>query len=75
MLYGGTILEIRPTKIPRVIGKNNTMVQQIAAMTKSTIVVGNNGIIWLKGGNVALATEAIRKIEDEAHTSGLDRAH
>ncbi len=28
-------------------------------------------MVWLKGGNIALATTAIRKIEDEAHTSGL----
>jgi exosome complex component RRP4 len=71
VLYGGTILEIKPAKVPRVIGKANTMVQQISALTKSVIVVGNNGIIWLKGGNVALATAAIRQIEEEAHISGL----
>ncbi len=71
VLYGGTILEVKPTKIPRIIGKNDTMVQQISALTKTTIVVGNNGIIWLKGGNIGLATTAIRTIEDEAHTSGL----
>jgi exosome complex component RRP4 len=71
VLYGGTIIEIKPTKIPRVIGKANTMVQQISELTKSTIVVGNNGIIWIKGGNVALASAAIRKIEMEAHTQGL----
>ncbi len=71
VLYGGTLLEVRPSKIPRIIGKNNTMVQQIAALTKSTISVGTNGRIWMKGGNIALATTAIRKIEDEAHTTGL----
>ncbi len=71
VLYGGNILEIKATKVPRVIGKNNTMVQQIAALTKSVISVGNNGIIWIKGGDMGLATQAIRQIEDEAHTSGL----
>jgi exosome complex component RRP4 len=70
-LFGGTILKIKPTKVPRVIGKANTMLMQIASFTKSTIAVGNNGIVWLKGGNIALATGAIRKIEEEAHTSGL----
>lgn len=70
-LYGGTILDVRTTKIPRIIGKANTMIMQIANGTKTNIVVGNNGMVWLKGGNVGLATEAIRKIEDEAHTSGL----
>ena len=70
-LYGGTMLEIKPTKVPRVIGKNNTMIEQIAQITKSSIVVGTNGLVWIKGGNVELATTVIRKIESEAHTSGL----
>ena len=70
-LYGGTLLDVRATKVPRIIGKANTMIMQIANLTKSNIVVGNNGIVWLKGGNIGLATAAIRKIENEAHTSGL----
>lgn len=70
-LFGGTILEIRPTKVPRVIGKNNTMIEQISKATKCSIVVGTNGTVWLKGGDIGLATIAIRQIEEEAHTSGL----
>jgi exosome complex component RRP4 len=70
-LYGGTLLDVKATKVPRIIGKANTMIMQIATGTKSNIVVGNNGIVWLKGGDIALATRVIRKIEDEAHTSGL----
>jgi exosome complex RNA-binding protein Rrp4 len=30
-----------------------------------------NGLIWLKDGNIALATEALLKVEREAHLSGL----
>ena len=71
VLFGGTILEVRPTKVPRIIGKANTMIEQISKLTKCNISVGNNGIIWLKGADVPLATEAIRKIEDEAHLPGL----
>lgn len=71
VLYGGTILTIKPTKVPRVIGKSNTMIQQICDLTKSNIIVGKNGIVWIKGGNISLATTAIRQIENEAHVSGL----
>lgn len=70
-LYGGVVIRIKPTKIPRIIGKSNTMIKQITEATKSQVVVGMNGLIWIKGGNLALATEAILKIENEAHTSGL----
>ncbi len=70
-LYGGILLKIKPPKIPRVIGRGNTMINQITDVTKSTIVVGMNGTIWLKGGNINLASEAIKEIENKAHISGL----
>jgi len=70
-LKGGTVLSVKPKKIPRIIGKKSTMIKQIADSTGSHIVVGMNGLIWLKDGDVALATEAILKIEREAHTHGL----
>ena len=70
-LEGGTVLAIKPSKVPRVIGKANTMVKQISEAAKTYIIVGMNGMIWMRGGNIALATEAIRKIEAEAHMSGL----
>lgn len=70
-LFGGKVIDVKASKIPRIIGKANTMVQQVRDGTNSVIMVGMNGRIWAKGGNVALATEAILKISDEAHTSGL----
>ncbi len=47
------------------------MIRQIAEATGTHIVVGMNGLIWLKDGNITLATEALLKIEREAHLSGL----
>ncbi len=70
-LKGGTIISIKPKKIPRVIGKKSTMIRQIADATGTHIVVGMNGLIWLSSGNITLATEALLKIEREAHLSGL----
>ncbi|HUY70280.1 MAG TPA: KH domain-containing protein [Candidatus Baltobacteraceae bacterium] len=70
-LEGGTVLMVKPAKVPRVIGKANTMVRQISEAAKTMIIVGMNGMIWMRGGNVALATAAIKKIEAEAHISGL----
>ncbi len=70
-LNGGKIMAVSPSRIPRIIGKGNSMLKQITDSTKTTIVIGLNGIIWLKGGKIDLATAAILKIVDEAHTSGL----
>jgi len=70
-LFGGKLVEVRPSKVPRVIGKASTMLKQLEDGTKCTILVGLNGIVWLKGGDVQLAQKAIQKIQEEAHVSGL----
>lgn len=70
-LEGGEIVEILSVKVPRVIGKRSSMLQTIQQATGSEIIVGKNGRIWLRGGNSALAVEAILKIEKEAHIPGL----
>ncbi len=70
-LVGGNIIEILPVKIPRVIGKKNSMLNLIREKTGSEILVGRNGRVWIKGGDIAKAEEAIFRIEREAHTTGL----
>jgi len=71
LLRGGILLNIKPVKIPRVIGRGDTMIKQLTDLTGSQIVVGRNGLIWINKGNVDLAISALIKIENEAHTSGL----
>jgi exosome complex component RRP4 len=70
-LVGGKLIAVKPSKIPRIIGKGNTMIKELSEGTGCNIIVGQNGMIWLKGGNIDLATKAILKIEEEAHTTGL----
>ncbi|MHB8584934.1 MAG: exosome complex RNA-binding protein Rrp4 [Thermoplasmatota archaeon] len=72
-LSGGLVLEVAPTKVPRIIGRNGSMVSLVKSLTNTRVFVGQNGMIWLDGEakDVALAVEAFRKIEDESHTSGL----
>ncbi|MEW6328973.1 MAG: exosome complex protein Rrp4 [Candidatus Micrarchaeota archaeon] len=73
-LRGGEIIEVASVKVPRVIGKKNSMLNMLRDATRSEILVGNNGRIWIKGGNSSLAARAILKIENEAHTAGLTDA-
>jgi exosome complex component RRP4 len=70
-MTGGEIMEVEHVKIPRVIGKNASMLGMIADYTRSDIQVGKNGRIYLRDGDTALASLAILKICREAHTSGL----
>lgn len=65
------IIKVNPKRIPRVIGKNRSMLEIIKQKTGSRIIVGQNGLIWLKDGNIDLAVKAIKKIEAEAQSRGL----
>lgn len=70
----GRLIEVDPVKIPRIIGKKGSMIQLLKNMTNAQILVGQNGRIVVSADNVTtenLVIAAIRKIETEAHTSGL----
>lgn len=70
----GQTIEITPTKIPRVIGKQGSMVSMIKQETGCQISIGQNGRIIISGKSPEdehLAIMAIRKIEQEAHITGL----
>ncbi|MFY9606857.1 MAG: exosome complex RNA-binding protein Rrp4 [Thermoplasmata archaeon] len=72
-LAGGMVIEVSPSKVPRVIGKNGSMIQMLKNMTGCRIYVGQNGRIWIDGelDSIVKAVRAIRMIEDEAHSLGL----
>jgi exosome complex component RRP4 len=72
-LTGGMVMEVSPSKVPRVIGKNGSMIQMLKNMTSCRIYVGQNGRIWIDGelDSIVRAVQAIRMIEDEAHSQGL----
>lgn len=70
-LTGGRIIKIAPSKVPRVIGRKGTMVRQIKEKTETKIIVGQNGLVWIKGEDENLATKAVKKVEREAHVDGL----
>lgn len=73
-LNGGKIIEVSPSKVPRIIGKQGSMVTLIKEKTNCKITVGQNGKIWISGLNPEselLATNAILKIEQESHLDGL----
>ena len=70
----GELVEVTPTKIPRIIGRQGSMVSMIKRETGCQLTIGQNGSILISGGspeNERIAIMAIRKIESESHTSGL----
>ncbi len=71
LFFGGEILNISPVKVPRVIGRDGSMLAVLKQGTGCTMIVGRNGRIWAKGGNVDLLRQALKKISSEAHMDNL----
>ena len=70
----GQIVKVSPAKIPRIIGRKGSMISILKKETRCNITVGQNGLIHIFGCNPEdeqIAVLAIKKIELEAHTSGL----
>jgi exosome complex component RRP4 len=70
-LLGGRLLTVTATKVPRVIGREGSMIELIKKYTGCLITVGQNGVIWVKGPNEDLAARTVHLIEREAHIEGL----
>lgn len=78
-ITSGKLIEVGPVKVPRIIGKKGSMIQLLKNMTGGQLLVGQNGRVIIAARNARienLLEQAIRKIEAEAHTTGLtDRVH
>ncbi|AJF63122.1 MAG: putative exosome complex RNA-binding protein 1 [archaeon GW2011_AR20] len=73
-LSGGKVIEVTPSKVPRMIGKQGSMISMIKDATGCNILIGQNGRVWIKGTNLEnenLVTKTIMKIEEESHIDGL----
>ena len=73
-IEGGMIMDIGPNKVPRVIGKEGSMVNMIKGATGCTITVGQNGKIWISGksAEMEIATRKIVEfISDNVVVDGL----
>jgi exosome complex component RRP4 len=72
-ITNGRLIEVTPSKVPRIIGRGGSMISMLKNATKCNIFVGQNGVIWITGKEkgVNKAIETIILIETHAHTNGL----
>jgi exosome complex component RRP4 len=73
-LVSGRLITVTPVKVPRIIGKQGSMISLIKDMTKSQIYVGQNGRILINAPDFEterFIIKLIDKIQEEAHISGL----
>jgi len=71
-ITSGMLIKIDAAKVARVIGKQGTMVNAIKELTNTKIVVGQNGLIWIKGSNADMELYAKEAIELVAKNPLLD---
>ena len=73
-LHSGRLIDVTSSKIPRIIGKQGSMITMIKDNTTCKIIVGQNGKIWIKGESLEgenKAVQAINMIETETQSEGL----
>ena len=71
----GELVKISPSKVPRLIGKQGSMIQAIEGGTNSSITIGQNGLIILNNDNnsgLERATRAIKMIEINLYEPNLE---
>ncbi len=73
-LENGLIIRINSNKVPRVIGKEGSMINMIKKETGCSIIVGQNGLIWIRGSSIEaelLAKETILFVVEKSFIEGL----
>ncbi|OYT26717.1 MAG: RNA-binding protein [Thermoprotei archaeon ex4572_64] len=73
-IIDGLIVEIRPVKVPRVIGKGGSMIKIFKDELNCDVTVGQNGRVWIKcadSNDEPFLAQIIKKIEAESHIPGL----
>ena len=70
----GDLIEISPSKVPRLIGKRGTMIQTIEMATNAAITIGQNGWVVVSCDNpegLLKAKKAIQMVDERAHIANL----
>ncbi len=73
-IESGELVEISPSKVPRLIGKRGSMIQTIETATKAMITIGQNGWIVISCEDpegLLKAIEAVKMVDTLAHTPNL----
>jgi exosome complex component RRP4 len=72
-LEGGTIVHVSPARVPRVVGRDGSMIQTITRLTGARVAVGQNGRIWVDGTPEAIrrVSGVLRFIDEHGHRPGL----
>jgi len=70
----GMIFKVNPNKVPRIIGKEGSMIKLIKDYTSCNITVGQNGYVWIRGDKIEeelFAKKAVDYVVENSFVEGL----
>ncbi len=73
-IEGGMLIDVNPNKVPRIIGKEGSMVRLIRGATNCNLTVGQNGKVWIRGDsldNEINVRKIVEYIVENSAISGL----
>ncbi len=73
-IVDGTVVTVKPAKVPRIIGKKGSMLETLKSSSGCDLFVAVNGRVHVVCSNEVLqeiVVEAIKMIEEQSHTVGL----
>lgn len=73
-LEGGFTFRVNPSRVPRIIGREGSMINLIKDNTGCNVTIGQNGWIWVRGNDIDAelkARKAIEFIAEKVLVSGL----
>lgn len=73
-MYGGEVIEVTPVRTPRLIGKSGSMLELLKQGTGCDIIIGKNGRVWARNGNIELLKKIVLFINDNSFKSNLTSA-
>ncbi|MEA3414075.1 MAG: exosome complex RNA-binding protein Rrp4 [Nanoarchaeota archaeon] len=74
LIQEGIIFQVNPNKVPRIIGKEGSMINLIKDNTNCNITVAQNGFVLIKGPTIdeeLFAKKAILHVVEKSFVSGL----
>jgi exosome complex component RRP4 len=73
-MFGGDVIEVTAVRTPRLIGKSGSMLELLKQGTGCEIIIGKNGRVWARNGNLALLKKIVLFINDNSYKSNLTNA-
>ena len=73
-MFGGDVIEVTAVRTPRLIGKSGSMLELLKQGTGCDIIIGKNGRVWARNGNLALLKKIVLFINDNSYKSNLTNA-